>query len=135
MDSQRSIEQEIATYDGQIGKRLAALRLQQGLKLQTLAIYSGVSQQQISKYEKGVSRITAGTLFQLASKMKLPIAMFFPETGEILKLHDMLKAEAEFICLLRALPAEQQKLMLDFMKARSPRAGKSPDLSQLKLVL
>lgn len=116
MGNNLSIEAEISDLEKVIGKRLYILRLQKGLKLQALAAFSGVSIQQVSKYEKGLSRITAGALFRIAKNMNVPIVSFFPASGEILKLETIVKVEAEFIHCLRKTPRHQQERLLELMK-------------------
>lgn len=116
MGKNLNIEAEIADLEKVIGKRLYILRLQNGLKQETVGAFSGVSPQQISKYENGNSRMTVGTIFKIANGMKLPVTAFFPIPGEVLKLETMVKVEAEFVHCLRKTPRHQQERLLELMK-------------------
>jgi transcriptional regulator with XRE-family HTH domain len=52
--------------DKRVGQRLRQLRMQIGLSQQEIALTLGVSFQQIQKYEKGVNRVSAARLIELA---------------------------------------------------------------------
>jgi DNA-binding XRE family transcriptional regulator len=67
------------SVDKVVGRRMRARRLQLGLSQQALADALGISYQQVQKYEKGVSRIGAGRLQQLAEILNVPIPMFFDD--------------------------------------------------------
>jgi transcriptional regulator with XRE-family HTH domain len=68
------------SIDEVVGRRMRVRRLQLRLSQQTLGDALGVSYQQIQKYEKGISRIGAGRLQQLAEILKVPVSFFFDET-------------------------------------------------------
>lgn len=53
-------------FDQDVGKRLRSRRLELGLSQETVAEALGVTFQQLQKYEKGLNRVAAGTLFKLA---------------------------------------------------------------------
>jgi transcriptional regulator with XRE-family HTH domain len=72
--------------DRHIGVRLRARRREHGLSQQYLGERVGVSFQQIQKYERGANRISAATLYTLASALGAPLSYFFeglpdPATG------------------------------------------------------
>ena len=48
-----------------------------GLSQQQLAKMIGVTYQQAHKYERGVNRISAGRLYEIATVLGVPIAWFF----------------------------------------------------------
>jgi len=48
-----------------------------GLTQQELGKSIGISFQQIQKYEKGVNRISAGTLYEISKILKVPVSYFF----------------------------------------------------------
>jgi transcriptional regulator with XRE-family HTH domain len=56
--------------DLQIGGRLRALRMDRGLSQDELGQQVGVSFQQIQKYEKGMNRVSASRLNQIATILK-----------------------------------------------------------------
>ena len=56
--------------DAQIGGRIRAIRMDRKMSQQELGEVLGVSFQQIQKYEKGVNRISAVRLHQIATALK-----------------------------------------------------------------
>ena len=68
-----------APLDILVGRRIRARRRQLGLSQQDLADALGLSYQQVQKYEKGVSRIGAGRLQQLARILEVPVSDLFEE--------------------------------------------------------
>lgn len=67
--------------DTHIGNKLRALRMERKLSQETLGAQLGVSFQQIQKYEKGVNRIGAGRLSDIAKFFKVPESYFFEGVG------------------------------------------------------
>lgn len=65
--------------DVEIGRRIKARRRLMGLSQVALASSIGVSFQQVQKYEKGVNRVGASRLQQIARKLGLPVAYFFAD--------------------------------------------------------
>ncbi len=69
-ESAESIDQRVAA-------RIRERRIDMGITLQSLARQIGVAFQQAHKYERGLSRISAGRLYHVALALKTPIAFFF----------------------------------------------------------
>src|SRR5882762_8511128 len=55
-----------AAIDDHVGKRIRERRVMLGLTQQQLAELIGVTYQQAHKYERGINRVSAGRLFELA---------------------------------------------------------------------
>jgi transcriptional regulator with XRE-family HTH domain len=53
-----------------------------GLTQQQLAQLIGVTYQQAHKYERGINRVSAGRLFEIAGVLGVPITYFFEGLGE-----------------------------------------------------
>ncbi|MDZ4775884.1 MAG: helix-turn-helix transcriptional regulator [Alphaproteobacteria bacterium] len=71
-------EERIAnSVDKRIGQRVKQRRLEMGMSQERLAELLGVTFQQIQKYEKGVNRVAASRLFELASALGVGLAYFF----------------------------------------------------------
>jgi transcriptional regulator with XRE-family HTH domain len=68
--------------DIQIGKSIRAHRLIAGMSQGDLARRLGVSFQQIQKYEKGVNRVGAGRLPQIARIFDIPIGALFDANAD-----------------------------------------------------
>ncbi len=68
--------------DKLVGERIRKLRRNQGLSQSELADLSGVTYQQIHKYEHGINRLSAGRAAVMALVLGVPVAKLF-EAGEI----------------------------------------------------
>ena len=53
-----------------------------GLTQQQLAELIGVTYQQAHKYERGINRVSAGRLFEIARVLSVPINYFYEGIGE-----------------------------------------------------
>ena len=71
-----------AAIDDHVGRRIRDRRIMLGLTQQQLAEMIGVSYQQAHKYERGVNRVSAGRLFEIARALSAPIAYFYEGIGE-----------------------------------------------------
>jgi len=65
--------------DIHVGARLRLRRNLMGLSQEQLGKSSGLTFQQIQKYERGINRMGASRLFQLAQFLDVPVAYFFEE--------------------------------------------------------
>ena len=63
--------------DIEVGRRIRARRLSNGLSQSSLANSLGVTFQQVQKYEKGVNRVGAGRLQRIAHFLDVPMTFFF----------------------------------------------------------
>jgi transcriptional regulator with XRE-family HTH domain len=68
--------------DDYVGGRIRERRIMLGLTQQKLAEMIGVSYQQAHKYERGVNRLSAGRLFEVARALSVPLTYFFESFGE-----------------------------------------------------
>jgi len=69
------VTNEIITRE--IGRRLAERRRDLDLSLADVAARCGVSLQQIHKYERGQSTVSAPMLYRLARCLDVPVSWFF----------------------------------------------------------
>jgi transcriptional regulator with XRE-family HTH domain len=53
-----------------------------GLTQQQLAELIGVTYQQAHKYERGINRVSAGRLFEIARVLSVPVSYFYEGIGE-----------------------------------------------------
>jgi transcriptional regulator with XRE-family HTH domain len=70
-------ERSANIIDRRLGQRLRARRLEIGLSQEKLADILGLTFQQVQKYEKGVNRIAASRLFDIAQALDVRIEFFF----------------------------------------------------------
>ena len=69
--------QRASLVDHHVGARIRERRTMLGLSQQQLAKMIGVTYQQAHKYERGVNRISAGRLYEIAVVLGVPISWFF----------------------------------------------------------
>jgi transcriptional regulator with XRE-family HTH domain len=107
--------------DRHVGARIRERRIMLGLTQQQLADLIGVTYQQAHKYERGINRVSAGRLFEVAQVLSVPVSYFF----------DGLEQENE-----RAIsPRERMCLELARNFAQIPNERHQEALSQLARVL
>ncbi len=63
--------------DRHVGARIRERRIMLGLTQQQLADLIGVTYQQAHKYERGINRVSAGRLFEIARVLSVPVSHFF----------------------------------------------------------
>jgi transcriptional regulator with XRE-family HTH domain len=68
--------------DIRVGESIRAHRLIVGMSQSDLARRLGVSFQQVQKYEKGMNRVGAGLLPQIAETFEIPIGALFDANAE-----------------------------------------------------
>src|SRR3954453_22762417 len=66
-----------AAMDDHVGARMRERRIMLGLTQQQLAEMIGVTYQQAHKYERGINRVSAGRLFEVARVLSVPVAYLF----------------------------------------------------------
>ena len=70
-------ERAATSIDRKLGQRVRSRRLEIGMSQERLAELLGVTFQQVQKYEKGVNRMAASRLFDIASALQQPVSRFF----------------------------------------------------------
>jgi transcriptional regulator with XRE-family HTH domain len=68
--------------DRYVGARIRERRIMLGLTQQQLADLIGVTYQQAHKYERGINRVSAGRLFEIARVLSVPIGYFYEGLSE-----------------------------------------------------
>ena len=63
--------------DVQVGNRVRIRRMLIGMSQERLGDLLGLTFQQVQKYEKGVNRIGAGRLFEVARILSVPVDFFY----------------------------------------------------------
>ncbi len=67
----------VKSIDQRVAARIRARRVRVGMTQQQLAERIGVAFQQAHKYERGISRVTAGRLYYIATALQAPVDYFF----------------------------------------------------------
>lgn len=65
--------------DAAVGKRIRQRRTELAMSQEKLAEFLGLTFQQVQKYEKGVNRVGASRLFDLARVLAVPLEYFFED--------------------------------------------------------
>ncbi len=74
-----SDERSANAVDKRLGSRVRVRRLELGMSQEHLADLLGVTFQQVQKYEKGVNRMAASRLYDVANSLEMSIADFFDD--------------------------------------------------------
>jgi transcriptional regulator with XRE-family HTH domain len=86
-------------HDVELGRRLRLRRVEQKMSQSELADKLGVSFQQVQKYEKGVNRVGAARLQQVATALDVPVTFFFDNVDAGKRANDS-KREVESLLFL-----------------------------------
>ena len=65
--------------DGHVGHRVRLRRMLMGMSQERLGELLGLTFQQVQKYEKGINRIGAGRLFEVAGILGVPVSFFYED--------------------------------------------------------
>lgn len=100
-----------------IGSKVKELRTIKGLSRGQLGVLIDVTHQQLSKYEDGTNRISAGRLISIATALEKPVSYFFEGLQEKVK-EDV---ENDQLCLslhraFKKLDKIQKQSILDMVK-------------------
>jgi len=108
--------------DREVGARVKALRLEQGISSVALARRIGVSFQQVQKYESAGNRISAGRLYDIAKALGVPVARLYglePAPVAVQTLDPELIALArEYIRIPRARRRAVLKMIAEITRER-----------------
>ena len=89
--------------DVELGMRIRLRRVEIDISQTGLADKLGVSFQQVQKYEKGVNRVGAARLQQIAIALDVPITFFYDGDGKSREVESLLFIDSSFsLRLLRA---------------------------------
>lgn len=76
MKNSEKIKESNKRLDSFIGDKVRQLRISLGMSQDKLASFLGVTFQQVQKYEKGVNRISASMLYNIATVLNVKIQWF-----------------------------------------------------------
>ena len=106
--------------DAQVGNRVRIRRMLIGMSQEKLGDLLGLTFQQVQKYEKGVNRIGAGRLFEIARILGVPIDFFYDGVASSAEnLASATPPVMEFVS-----SGEGLQLSLAFMKIKDPKVRK-----------
>ncbi len=93
------------------GKKIRTLRKDLSLTQKQLGDISGISQEQIARYERGSSMPTAKALKKIADGLKIPVDFF---ESEIVNPSEL---DIEYFKLKEVLPEEERSSLLSIFRA------------------
>lgn len=101
---------KITPIDVHIAARLRQFRLTAGMSQDKLGELTGVTFQQIQKYEKAKNRISASRLFEFAQLLEKPVSAFF----------EGIKADRTYYNYDFSTDKQQSKKLIEFDKELLP---------------
>ena len=104
--------------DKSIGSRIRARRLALGMSQEALAAEIGITFQQVQKYEKGMNRVAAATLVDIARALDAPVTLLLPaiETSPATSLIEE-PGLADLIPLLKRLNPNGRHVLSNLARA------------------
>lgn len=105
--------------DLEIGERVKLARKISGWSQQQLGDATGITFQQIQKYERGQNRISASRLVEIAKALNKPIAYFYGDENAIAGMDDALLAP------LKNLSPQDAAKLLGFLDKAETKQRKS----------
>ncbi len=113
--------------DRHVGTRIRERRVMLGLSQQQLAQMIGVTYQQAHKYERGLNRISAGRLFEIAQVLKVPVSWFFEGLAEESRAAEMTPRQRMCLELARNFAAidneKHQEALSQMARALAAQSG------------
>lgn len=114
---------QASVIDRLVADRVCTHRKKFGLTQSQLAGKLGVTFQQVQKYEKGINRIGAGRLFQMATLFNVPIQALYPQPGTSAppaeRQSEEIKVVSDFVT-----SAEGLQLCLSFLRIKDQQQRK-----------
>lgn len=120
--SERKLPSDI---DRIVGQRIRWRRRELRLTQEKLGEMLGLTFQQVQKYEKGVNRISAGRLFEMATVLGVPIEYFYEGVEEYLGQERLQAAEDDEAVHAPVMNAETLDLIAAFQKIDDASLRKS----------
>ena len=111
--STKSKTKSTNSHDVEVGQRIRARRMAQGMSQTELGNLLGVTFQHVQKYEKGTNRISASRLFGAARLLSVPVSYFFEGLATS-------EAEPEHVI---PMTRDEHDLLLAFRSAREDVRG------------
>lgn len=111
--------------DRLVGQRLRWRRRELRLTQEKLGELLNLTFQQVQKYEKGVNRISAGRLYEIAAALGVQIAYFYEGASELLSTRNPMVTESSIGSDAPTLDADTLELIAAFQSITDPSLRKS----------
>lgn len=110
--------------DEHVGKKLRDRRTRLGISQETLAKSSGITFQQVQKYERATNRIAVSRIYEFANVLRVPVSYFFE--GLIgANEHHLAESSTPFDHEIKTHDADLQDLIDAYRKIKDPEMRKS----------
>jgi len=96
VDKKKMKQRSAGKPDIEMGKRIRLRRVEQKMSQAELGDHLGVSFQQVQKYEKGVNRVGAARLQQVATALDVPVTYFYDGDGKQRDVESLLFVDSAF---------------------------------------
>jgi transcriptional regulator with XRE-family HTH domain len=126
------MNQRIHRVDRLVGERVRLLRLARGISQTALGTRIGVTFQQVQKYEKGVNRISASKIVEIAHTLGVDVSDLFEGAAEPVSVTGMAEREgyiptAVDLSIIRTLSeirdTKVKRRILDLISSLASEAG------------
>lgn len=108
--------------DARVGHRVRLRRMLMGMSQERLGELLGLTFQQVQKYEKGVNRIGAGRLFEIAGILGVPIGFFYEDAENALNSKPGFAEDDDSGSVMEFISSgEGLQLTLAFMRIKDPK--------------
>lgn len=111
--------------DRLVGQRLRWRRRELHLTQEKLGELLNLTFQQVQKYEKGVNRVSAGRLYEMAAVLGVPIGYFYDGASQFLTERTQGAAVAEGSTHVPTLSADALELVTAYQSISDPGLRKS----------
>jgi len=115
--------------DTHVGSRVRLRRMLLGMSQEKLGEHLGLTFQQVQKYEKGVNRIGASRLFDLAHVLGVPVQFFYDDapagSGDATVAHGFAERPTESYVVEFLSGREGLELNKAFVRISDPRVRRS----------
>lgn len=111
--------------DRLVGQRLRWRRRELRLTQEKLGELLNLTFQQVQKYEKGVNRVSAGRLYEIAAVLGVQIAYFYEGASKLLPQRETVVAEDDVATSAPVLSADTLELIAAFQSITEPSLRKS----------
>jgi len=111
--------------DRLVGQRLRWRRRELRLTQEKLGDLLNLTFQQVQKYEKGINRISAGRLYEVAAALGVPIGYFYDGASELLPDNGVRVAESRASGQAPVLSPDTVELVTAFEEITDPAMRKT----------
>jgi transcriptional regulator with XRE-family HTH domain len=122
--SQRKGRGKANAFDALVGRNMRRCRLLLGVSLQSLASATGITYQQLMKYEYGRDRIASSRMFEIARALNISVDDFFDGVANAAKQHRHVSNDGGLKCD-PMLKRETLELVRAYYKISAPHVRQS----------